>query len=81
MTQDRPDAADFLKMFETPQFTGLAIKAVFEDPDRMELTGQSLIAAELAQKYGYRDINGGQPVSHRSDWGEPRPFQGEIKVG
>lgn len=81
LMQERPDHDQILSTLETPQFTGLAIKAIFEDPNRMDLTGQTFIAAEVAQTYGYRDVNGKQPVSHRSDWGEPRPFQGEITAG
>jgi NAD(P)-dependent dehydrogenase (short-subunit alcohol dehydrogenase family) len=38
-----------LPNFETPEFTGLVIERLWRDPERMALSGQTLIGAELGQ--------------------------------
>ncbi len=50
---------------ETPELTGHVIWALYNDPDLMELTGQTLIGAELAVKYGITDEDDRQPPSYR----------------
>ena len=50
---------------ETPELTGHVIWALYNDPELMELTGQTLIGAELAVKYGIRDEGDRQPPSYR----------------
>jgi NAD(P)-dependent dehydrogenase (short-subunit alcohol dehydrogenase family) len=50
---------------ETPEFTGHVIWALYNDPAVMQLSGQTLIGAELALKYGIKDANGRQPPSYR----------------
>jgi NAD(P)-dependent dehydrogenase (short-subunit alcohol dehydrogenase family) len=54
-----------LESAETPEMTGHVIWALYNDPDLMELSGQTLIGAELAAKYGIEDDNGRQPPSYR----------------
>lgn len=54
---------------ETPELTGHVIWAMFNDPDRMEFSGQTLIGAELAVKYGIKDENDRQPPSYRELFG------------
>jgi NAD(P)-dependent dehydrogenase (short-subunit alcohol dehydrogenase family) len=46
---------------ESPEFIGLAIAALANDPDLMQISGQVHIAASLALEYGYTDIDGRQP--------------------
>lgn len=46
---------------ESPQFTGRAVAALANDPHLMQKTGQVLVAATLAQEYGFADIDGKQP--------------------
>jgi dehydrogenase/reductase SDR family member 1 len=46
---------------ESPQFIGRAIVALAGDPKIMERSGQVLIAASLAQEYGFTDIDGRTP--------------------
>ena len=46
---------------ESPQFIGRAIVALAGDPKIMEKSGQVLIAASLAQEYGFTDIDGRTP--------------------
>ena len=50
---------------ETPEFTGHVIWALFEDTDRMAMSGLTLIGAELATRYGIIDQNGRRPTSYR----------------
>ncbi|HEX2953506.1 MAG TPA: SDR family NAD(P)-dependent oxidoreductase [Bacillota bacterium] len=50
---------------ESPQFLGRCVAALAGDQARHSLTGQIVIAAEIAEKYGFRDIDGKQPKSLR----------------
>src|SRR5436305_2897642 len=50
---------------ETPELTGHLIWALYQDPDLMEVSGQTLIGAELGVKYGITDEGGRQPPSYR----------------
>jgi NAD(P)-dependent dehydrogenase (short-subunit alcohol dehydrogenase family) len=57
---------------ETPQFTGHLINALYHDPALAELSGRTVIGAELALRYGITDEDGRQPPSHRDMLGAPR---------
>jgi NAD(P)-dependent dehydrogenase (short-subunit alcohol dehydrogenase family) len=46
---------------ESPQFIGRAVAALAADPQVMQKTGQVLIAAALAQEYGFTDVDGNRP--------------------
>ncbi len=46
---------------ESPQFIGRAIAALAADASVMEKSGQVLVAAALAQEYGFADIDDKQP--------------------
>ncbi|KUH66285.1 short-chain dehydrogenase [Mycolicibacterium novocastrense] len=50
---------------ETPELTGHVIWALYRDPDLSEVSGQTLIGAELAVKYGIKDDGDRQPPSYR----------------
>ena len=56
-------AAEWLDLSnsESPQFIGRAIEALATDPHVMEKTGKVLVAASLAQEYGFTDIDGKIP--------------------
>ena len=56
-------AAEFfdLSNSESPQFIGRAVAALAADPDVMKKSGQILVAAALAQEYGFTDVDGKQP--------------------
>jgi NAD(P)-dependent dehydrogenase (short-subunit alcohol dehydrogenase family) len=56
---------------ETPEFTGYLIDALYDDPGLAELSGRSLIGAELAERYEITDEGGRRPPSHRH-LGAPR---------
>lgn len=69
----RPEAlAKTARHAETPEFTGRLIDALHRDAALAELSGQTLIGAELAMRYGITDAEGRQPPSHRSALGAPR---------
>lgn len=50
---------------ETPELTGHVMWALYQDPALMELSGRTLIGAELAVKYGILDEGDRQPPSYR----------------
>lgn len=69
----KPEAlAAFAEHAETPQFTGRLIDALYRDPELAELSGRTVIAAELADRYGITDEGGRRPPSHRDALGSPR---------
>ncbi|CBL46294.1 Short-chain dehydrogenase/reductase SDR [gamma proteobacterium HdN1] len=74
MAADPEQYAAFFQMAETPQFTGLVIDALYNDPSLMERSGQALIGAEIGLTLGVKDIDGKQPHSHRDMLGGPVPF-------
>ena len=63
---------DFMAVAETPEFNGDIIHALAADGALMEKSGQTLVTAELATKYGITDTGGKQPPSYRDQLGEPR---------
>ncbi|AWN24286.1 short-chain dehydrogenase [Deinococcus irradiatisoli] len=63
-----PGTFDFSNS-ESPQFVGRAVAALAGDPQRSQYTGQVLVAAELAGRYGFNDVDGQQPRSLRSEFG------------
>jgi NAD(P)-dependent dehydrogenase (short-subunit alcohol dehydrogenase family) len=68
-----PDAlVETAKHAETPEFTGHLISALYQDPDLGELSGHTMIGAEVALRYGITDEDGRQPPSHRDMLGAPR---------
>ena len=61
------------EMAETPEYTGHVIAAMYDDPDIMSLSGQTVIGAEIApDRYGLSDEGGKRPISHRPFLGDPR---------
>jgi hypothetical protein len=69
---------EFHAMAETPQFTGRIVHAIACDPDGEELSGQTLIGAEICSRYGITDRDGGVPPSHREMLGAPLSFSSAI---
>jgi len=62
---------EFMKQGETPEFTGRVIHALASDPDLMSQSGQTLIVAELAHRYGITEADGRMPPSYREMLGSP----------
>lgn len=50
---------------ETPELTGHVIARLYQDPELGRLSGETLIGAELAVKYGIKDEGDRQPPSCR----------------
>lgn len=50
---------------ETPEFTGRVIWALYNEADLSAMSGQTVIGAEMAVKYGLIDEGGRQPPSYR----------------
>lgn len=46
---------------ETPRFTGRAVAHLAADPERARWSGQSLSSGQLAQVYGFTDLDGSRP--------------------
>jgi NAD(P)-dependent dehydrogenase (short-subunit alcohol dehydrogenase family) len=64
---------------ETPELTGHVIAALYEDPELMDLSGRTLIGAELARAYDIEDADGRRPPSYRDLLGvEPATYHGRI---
>jgi dehydrogenase/reductase SDR family protein 1 len=49
---------------ETAQFVGRAVAALASDPEIMKKSGQIVVAAELANEYGFKDTDGTQPIPY-----------------
>lgn len=54
---------------ETPELTGRVIWALYNDPQLMELSGRTVIGAELVARYGIKDEDDRQPRSCRDLYG------------
>ena len=66
---------------ESPRFVGRAVAALAADPDRARWTGQSLSSGQLAQVYGFADVDGTRPDAWRyvrevQDAGRPAGDEG-----
>lgn len=62
----------FLAMAENPEFSAHVLDAIDRAPHRDELSGQTLIVAEVARELGIQDRGQDRP-SHRDMLGSPRP--------
>jgi NAD(P)-dependent dehydrogenase (short-subunit alcohol dehydrogenase family) len=62
-TEKVMEAAEWLDLSnsESPQFIGRAVVALASDPKVMEKSGKVVVAAALAQEYGFEDIDGKKP--------------------
>ncbi len=62
-TEKVMESAQWLDMSnsESPEFVGRAVAALATDPDVLRYTGKVLVAAALAQEYGFTDIDGKTP--------------------
>jgi len=69
---DAEALAGFAEHAETPEFTGRLVDALYRDSELATLSGHTVIAAELAARYGLTDEGGRRPPSHREALGSPR---------
>ena len=54
---------------ESPRYTGRAVVALAADPDRAAFSGRAMAVRELAEHYGFRDLDGRLPpgpLRHRT---------------
>jgi NAD(P)-dependent dehydrogenase (short-subunit alcohol dehydrogenase family) len=65
IASDREKFGHLESAAETPEFTGHVVWALYNDPKLMEMSGQTVIGAEMALKYGIKDEGGRQPRSYR----------------
>lgn len=63
---------------DSPEFNGLLIDALANDPAVMEKSGQVFYCAELAHQYGITDVDGKVAVSHRDWLGAPTVFSPSV---
>jgi NAD(P)-dependent dehydrogenase (short-subunit alcohol dehydrogenase family) len=78
------DATKFQPHFaisESPAFVGRAVAALAQDPDVTRWNGQSLSSGQLAQVYGFTDLDGSRPDAWRymvevQDPGKPADVTG-----
>jgi NAD(P)-dependent dehydrogenase (short-subunit alcohol dehydrogenase family) len=66
---------------ESPTYVGRAVVALAADPDRARWNGQSLSSGQLAQEYGFTDVDGSRPDAWRylvevQDAGKPPDVTG-----
>jgi NAD(P)-dependent dehydrogenase (short-subunit alcohol dehydrogenase family) len=64
---------------ETPEFTGHIVWALHNDPNLMELSGDTVIGAEMAQTYGILDEGGRSPPSRRQTHGIAPRIQPKVR--
>lgn len=51
---------------ESPSYVGKAVVALAADPEVLVLSGQTLYVGNLAQRYGFTDVDGTQPPPFRT---------------
>ena len=61
--RDATERTPHFRMSETPRYLGRAVAALAADPETARWNGRSLSSGELAQEYGFTDIDGTRP-----DW-------------
>lgn len=60
--------------FDTPQFSGDVVAALYADPVTPSSSGQVVIGAEFARSHGILDFGGATRPDYRTALGSRRPF-------
>ncbi|MCA1990698.1 MAG: hypothetical protein LDL41_01435 [Coleofasciculus sp. S288] len=55
-------------MVLTPRYVGRAVAHLASDPDVARWNGRSLSSGQLANVYGFTDLDGSQPDAFRYIW-------------
>jgi NAD(P)-dependent dehydrogenase (short-subunit alcohol dehydrogenase family) len=55
------------------ELSGRVIRALYDDPNVLTLSGKTIITAEAAERYGISDLDGYEPKSLRGIYGGPHP--------
>jgi NAD(P)-dependent dehydrogenase (short-subunit alcohol dehydrogenase family) len=58
VTAENWHTVEELQHTESPEYVGRAIAALAADPDVLQKSGQVLMVGELAQEYGFTDVDG-----------------------
>ena len=59
--RDATERTPHFSISESPRYVGRAVAALAADPDVSRWNGQSLSSGQLAQVYGFTDVDGTQP--------------------
>ena len=59
--------------FESTELSGRVIRALYDDPNLLTLSGKTILTAEMAEHYGISDLDGYEPKSLRGIYGGPHP--------
>ena len=59
--------------FESTELSGRVIRALYDDPSLLTLSGKTILTAEAAERYGISDLDGYEPKSLRGIYGGPHP--------
>ncbi|QNA83992.1 SDR family oxidoreductase [Sphingomonas sp. So64.6b] len=59
--RDALDKVPHFAISESPRFPGRAVAALAADPERAQRNGQSVTSGQLAQHYGFTDLDGSRP--------------------
>jgi len=70
--------AEFLKGAASQEYAGLVINEIYKDSKLMSMSGKTLIAAEVGERYGIKDIDSCTPKSDREALGGPREFSDAV---
>jgi NAD(P)-dependent dehydrogenase (short-subunit alcohol dehydrogenase family) len=63
--RDATEVSPHFAISESPAFVGRAVAALAADPDRARWNGQTLSSGQLAQVYGFTDVDGSRPDAWR----------------
>jgi NAD(P)-dependent dehydrogenase (short-subunit alcohol dehydrogenase family) len=63
--RDATERVPHFVISETPRFVGRAVAALAADPERARWNGRSVSSGELAQVYGFTDLDGSRPDAWR----------------
>ncbi len=66
--------AEFLKGAASQAFAGKVIRAFYDQENKMQHSGKTLIAAEVGKELGITNPDGTQPRSDREMLGGPKDF-------
>jgi len=58
---------------ESTELSGRVIRALYDDPNLLKLSGKTILTAEAAERYGLSDPDGYEPKSLRGIYGGPHP--------
>jgi hypothetical protein len=59
--RDATKIQEHFAISESPRFVGRAIAALAADPDKKRWNGQSVSSGQMAQVYGFTDLDGSRP--------------------